>query len=134
MIEITEGFIIPGIVAVERAELDRANEVLRLATVVVNCAGALQVVALPEYDEARVEHSAERGTRLSVRRNYDKDKDEKEYIESINLGVRTPDVEMFLGLKHNDVPIYRLVGDPFVDMIMDYFASHEQGKKPSISN
>ena len=133
MIEITEGFIIPGIVVVERAELDRTSEVLRLAEVIVNYTGALQV-ASPGYDESTVEHSAVRGTRLSVRRDYAKGKEEKEYVRSVNLGVRTPDIEMFLGLRHNAIRNYRLVGDPFADMIMDYFASHEQGTKPNISN
>jgi len=135
MIEATDGIRVPGITMVEKAELSSIKEILRLGGVVLESPNALHI-RTPNYVESRVDHSAMDRVRLSVIRAYNGGFEELSYggnIKSVGFGVLTPDIDMYLDLKRSVLKNYHLNNDPFAEMIMEYFASHEQSKSARIT-
>lgn len=128
-----EGLKVPEFVVISSEASAKTQELLRLGRLVFKDPTGSYSKGFGQL-EVLVAHRTEPNTSLSVC--------EESAIETFGtfsrsarytlLGVATESGDMSVKLDHRKLPEYNFIGDPFVDMIMDYFRSHTETARPLI--
>ncbi len=106
------------------------SELLFLANVVWHESGMiLPTNILSNCREQVVEHATRTGVKLAVQQTIlERSKTEKRFGVSQDLATKIGFIEnndeMNMTLKESLLPEYKYTGDPFVELIMDYFREH----------